>query len=207
MKDLLINSAMSNIKKYNNYDEVKLAEIRYGLASLYLTITKTVVIFGLSYLLGYIKPLLILMGLYSLLRLFGFGVHAKKSLHCWISSTLIFIICPYLCTILTIDYKVKVILGMICVILLGIFAPADTEKRPLINKKRRMTYKVICACIGLSYIVLFFFVKDKLVNNCLLFSILIETIFVLPITYKIFGVKYNNYKTYNSKKKELKGDL
>lgn len=207
MKDLLINSAMSNIKKYNNYDEVKLAEIRYGLASLYLTITKTVVIFGLSYILGYIKPLLILMGLYSLLRLFGFGVHAKKSIHCWISSTLIFIICPYLCTILIINYKVKITLGMICVVLLGIFAPADTEKRPLINKKRRITYKVICACIGLSYTVLFYFTKDNLVNNCLLFSLIIQTIFVLPITYKIFGVKYNNYKKYDSEKKELKGDL
>lgn len=207
MKDLLINSAMSNIEKYNNYNEVKLAEIRYGLASLYLTITKTVVIFGLSYLLGYFKPLLILMGLYSLLRLFGFGVHAKKSIHCWISSTIIFLLCPYLCTILVIDYKVKVSLGMICVILLGIFAPADTEKRPLINKKRRITYKVICACIGLSYIVLFFLIKDNLVSNALLFALIIETTLVLPITYKLFGVNYNNYKTYNSKKKELKGDL
>lgn len=201
MKDLLINSAMSNIEKYNNYDKVKLEEIRYGLASLYLTISKTIVIFGLSYILGYIKPLLILMGLYSLLRLFGFGVHAKKSIHCWISSTLIFIIIPYLCTILIIDYKVKVALGMFCVVLLGIFAPADTEKRPLINKKRRMTYKIISALLGLGYTVLFFFVKDNLVSNCLLFALLIETLLVLPITYKLFGVKYNNYKTYNSIKK------
>ena len=86
MKDLLINSAMTNIKKYYSYDEVKLAEIRYGLASLYLLITKTVVIFSLAYILGFINPLLILMALYSILRLTGFGVHAKKSWHCWIAS-------------------------------------------------------------------------------------------------------------------------
>lgn len=207
MKDLLINSAMTNINKYYDYDDVKLAEIRYGLASLYLTLTKTIVIFTLSYLLGYIKPLLILMALYSVLRLFGFGVHAKKSIHCWISSLIIFLILPYLCIILTINYKVKVTLGMICVILLGFFAPADTEKRPLINKKRRITYKVISVLLGLIYIVLFTFIKDNTVNNCILISLMLETFVVLPITYKLFGVSFNNYKNYTSlKEKRMKGE-
>ncbi len=202
MKDLLINSAMNNIEKYNNYNKTELAEIKYGLASLYMTITKTIVIFGLSYILGYIKPLLILMALYSLLRLFGFGVHAKKSWHCWIASLITFLILPYLCTTLTISYKVKITLGIICVVLLGIFAPADTEKRPLINKKRRITYKIISALLGLGYIVMFTFIKNNMVNNCILFGLIMQTIIVLPITYKLFGVKYNNYKNYSSKKKE-----
>jgi len=202
MKDLLINSAMNNIEKYCNYDKVKLKEIRYGLSSLYLTLTKTIVIFGISYILGYIKPLLLLMALYSILRLTGFGAHAKKSWHCWISSLLVFLILPYLCTILIIDYRVKVTLGIICVILLGFFAPADTEKRPLINKKRRIAYKIISVLMGLLYIVLFTFIKDNTLNNCILFGLIIETCVILPITYKVFGLKYNNYKTYNLNKKE-----
>lgn len=202
MKDLLINSAMTNIKKYYSYDEVKLAEIRYGLASLYLLITKTVVIFSLAYILGFINPLLILMALYSILRLTGFGVHAKKSWHCWIASLITFLCLPYLSTILIINYKVKISLGMFCVILLGIFAPADTEKRPLINKKRRKIYKVISVLLGLLYIVLLTSTKTNIVNNCILFALILETIAVLPITYKLFGVKYNNYKNY--KKKEGK---
>ena len=200
MKDLIINSAMNNIQKYYDYDKEKLAEIRYGLASLYLTITKTIVIFSLSYLLGYLTPLLILMALYSILRLTGFGVHAKKSWHCWIASLITFLILPYLCTILTISYKVKVTLGIICVILLGLFAPADTEKRPLINKKRRITYKVLSVLLGIFYIVLFTFNKDNMISNCILFSLITETIVVLPITYKLFGVSYNNYKNYSKKK-------
>lgn len=202
MKDLLINSAIHNIQKYYSYDKTKLEEIKYGLTGLYLHITKLIVIFSLSYILGYIIPLLILMALYSILRLTGFGVHAKKSWHCWIVSILTFLITPYLCTKLTIHYEVKVALGMFCVILLGIFAPADTEKRPLINQKKRITYKIISVLLGLGYIVLFSFIKDNMISNCILFAIIIETIFVLPITYKLFGVKYNNYKSYNSKKKE-----
>ena len=84
MKDLLINSVMNNIKRYYNYDEEKLKVIKYGLASLYLHITKMFVIFLVSYILGTLKTLLILMGLYSYLRLTSFGVHAKKSSHCWL---------------------------------------------------------------------------------------------------------------------------
>ncbi len=197
MKDLLINSAMSNIEKNLNYDKEKLAEIRYGLASLYLTITKTIVIFTLSYLMGNLKSLLILMTLYSIIRLTGYGVHAKKSWQCWVSSLLIFLTIPYLCKILILNYKVKITCGIICVILLSFYAPADTEKRPLINKKRRTIYGVISALLGLLYISGSILIKDNMISNCFLFAVIIETIVVLPITYKLFGVSYNNYKKYN----------
>lgn len=200
MKDLLINSTMNNIRKYYNYDDESLAEIRYGLASLYLTISKTIVIFGISYFIGNIKSLLILMVFYSILRLFGFGVHAKKSWHCWIASLLTFLLIPYLCDILIISYKIKFTISLMCVFLLGLYAPADTEKRPLINKKRRIAYKIISVILGLGYIVLFSITKDNLISNCIFFATILETIVVLPITYKLFGLKYNNYKNFNKNK-------
>ena len=143
MKGLIINSLMNNIKRYNNYDKEQLEIIRYGLASLYLNITKTLVIFGISYLLGNLKTLLILMGLYTILRLTVYGVHAKRSIDCWISSSIIFLLVPYLCEILYIDIKVKIALGITSIILFAFFAPADTKKRPLINKKRRTIFKRI----------------------------------------------------------------
>lgn len=193
MKDLIINSAMQNIENNCNYTKEKLAEIKYGLASLYSTITKTIVIFSISYMLGTLKSLLTLMVLYSILRLTGFGVHAKKSWHCWVSSLLIFLLLPYLCENLVIDYRAKVALGIMSVALLGFYAPADTEKRPLINSKRRLTYKIISVLLGLWYIVMIFLIKDNTLNNCILFALIQETLVVLPITYKLFGVKYKNY--------------
>ena len=199
MKDLIINSAINNIEKNCNYSKEKLAEIRYGLASLYLAITKLIVIFSISYFLGTLKSLLTLMVLYSLLRLTGFGVHAKKSWHCWISSLMIFLTLPYLCENLILDYKAKVALGLMSVTLLGFYAPADTEKRPLINKKRRLTYKVISVLLGLWYIVMSILTKDNTLSNCLLFAIILEAFVVLPITYKLFGVKYKNYINYKPK--------
>ena len=196
MKDLLINSIINNIMRYYDYDKEKIAVIKYGLSSLYLNITKTVVIFIISYILGYFNTLLLLMVLYSILRLTVFGVHAKKSWHCWVGSMIIFIGIPYLCRLLIIDYKVRLALCMVSVVLLGFFAPADTEKRPLINKKRRAIYKLTSVGCGTLYTVLLFFVNDNTLANCLLFSLLLAVFVCLPLTYKLFGVSYNNYLNY-----------
>lgn len=196
MKGLIINFLMDNIKKYNDFDKEKLEIIKYGLSSLYINLTKTIVIFTISYLLGNLKTLLILMALYSILRLTVFGVHAKRSIDCWISSLIIFLLVPYLCITLVIDIKVKIIIGIISVILIYFFAPADTKKRPLINKKRRTTYKLISTINSTIYVIMFFYVRDNTISNCIMFSLLLAVFVILPITYKLFGVSYNNYKNY-----------
>ena len=196
MKDLLINSTMNNIKRYYNYDEVRLKEIRYGLASLYLHLTKTIVIFSLSYLLGYLRTLLILMATYSVLRLTAFGVHAKKSSHCWIASSITFLLLPILCESLNINLKFKIFISVFCIIFLSIYAPADTEKRPLINKKKRIIFKIVTIISSITYLILIVIIKDYILNNCILSGLILGTVAVLPITYKLFGVKYNNYKNY-----------
>lgn len=196
MKDLLINSMMNKITRYSNYDDTKLKEIKYGLSSLYLNITKLIVIFGLSYFFGNLRTLLILMGLYSILRLSAFGVHAKKSIHCWIASLFTFTLVPIICEKILINFYLRLMISISCIILLAIYAPADTEKRPLINKKRRTIYKITTFITSLIYVALITQIKDNILNNCIVFSLLLATFVVLPITYKLFGVKYNNYKNY-----------
>ena len=205
MKDLLINSIMNNIKKEKKYDESKLSIIRYGLSSLYLHITKLVVILTLAYILGIIVSLLKLLLFYSILRLTAFGLHAKKSSHCWITSITVFLLIPYLCENITINKYIMISLLFICYILIAIYAPADTEKRPLIHKKKRIIFKIITLITTTVYIVMLFFIKDNILRNIVFFSIILQTTFILPITYKIFGVKYGNYKSYkmNERRKEL----
>lgn len=190
---------MNNITRYYDYDESKLKIIRYGLGSLYLFITKVIVTFALAYFLGLFYTLLKLMAFYTLIRLTAFGVHAKRSIDCWIASLTMFLVIPYLCEIMVIDLYLKLSIAIICVVLLSIYAPADTEKRPLIHKKKRVIYKVITIITSLTLTVSLFFIKDNILNNCVLFGIVLGTFVVLPITYKIFGVKYNNYKNYRKK--------
>lgn len=200
MKELVVNGIMNNITKYYDYDNTKISEIKYGIESLYLTITKTIIIFIISFILNITKELMLLFVFYSLMRLTGFGVHAKKSWHCWVTSLITFVLIPLLIKYVTLNKEFIIISYTIFTLLLLEYAPADTEKRPLINKKRRIIYKVLTILLVISYLIYSLIQKDNItIINTLYFSILLETLLVLPCTYKLFGVKYNNYKNYKKK--------
>lgn len=200
MKELVVNGIMNNITKYYDYDNTKISEIKYGIESLYLTITKTIIIFIISFILNVTKELMLLFVFYSLIRLTGFGVHAKKSWHCWVTSLITFVLIPLLIKYVTLNKEFIIISYTIFTLLLLEYAPADTEKRPLINKKKRIIYKVLTILLVISYLIYSLIQKDNItIINTLYFSILLETLLVLPCTYKLFGVKYNNYKNYKKK--------
>ena len=200
MKKLIINKCMELVTTYNkDLSQRDIDKIKYGLEGLYLTITKLIFIIIVSIILGIWKETLLLIIIFNGIRLTGFGVHAKRSIDCLISSTLFFILFPIICIKLTIPLIVKVILFIPLTVLIGIFAPADTEKRPLINKKKRKIYKMLSIMISIIYMTIAIVIKDNTLSNCFIFAIVIQIIIMLPITYKIFGVSYNNYKTYEVK--------
>ena len=200
MKKLIINKCMEFVTTYNkDLSQRDIDKIKYGLEGLYLTITKLIFIIIVSIILGIWKETLLLILIFNGIRLTAFGVHAKRSIDCLISSTLFFILFPILCIKLTIPLIIKIILFIPLTVLIGIFAPADTEKRPLINKKKRKIYKILSIIISIIYMTIAIVIKDNTLSNCFIFAIVIQIIIMLPITYKIFGVSYNNYKTYEVK--------
>lgn len=202
MRSKIINSIMEQIKKYNDFNDIKLQEIKYGLETVYLTIVKTIIYILIALLLNTIKELLFFILTYGLLRLTGFGVHAKKSIHCWISSTIIFVIIPLLIKYIMINPNIIYAISIISTIVLIIYAPADTEKRPLINKKKRIRYKIITSIISIAYIILIIIINDNFLKHALLYSLVLEGFLVTPFSYKLFGVPYKNYKNYKRKEKK-----
>ena len=182
--------------KYPEYDEDKLEIINYGLESIYLTFTKIIIIFVLAIILNIWKEVLLLLAFYNLIRVSAFGMHAKKSIHCLIISLTLFIGGVYLCRYLVIPLILKVVLSIICIVLIAKYAPADTEKRPIINKKLRKKYKIISVIISGVFAISIVLLSDKSISNYLLLGMIEATIMLLPITYKIFDLKYDNYKKY-----------
>lgn len=177
-------------------DDIKLDEIRYGLEAIYITLTKTVVIFTLAIILNIFKEMFLLLLFFNILRTTGFGLHATKGWICLLSSSLVFIFLPFISKMITIPIFIKSLLGVIAIILIFIYAPADTIKRPIINKNRRAIYKTITtiSCIILSFLSIM--IKDNTLSNLIIFGIYIEVILILPIIYKMFNLSYNNYLNY-----------
>lgn len=197
MKDIVINNSLNLIKNYNpDYNEEKIEIIEYGLVGLYLMISKTIIIFTVAAVLGIFKDLLILTILYNIIRMPSFGMHATKSWICLVASSLMFIGGAYLCSMLIIPTNIKVVIGIIGIVLMGKNSPADTEKRPIINSKRRLIYKIITTIIAITFVALAIIIPYNFLANSLIFALIYQCIMVSPTTYKIFNQPYNNYKKY-----------
>lgn len=196
MKKIIINKCMNYIKNNTDYNETKLKEIKYGLEGIYLTFSKMIIIFGLSIILGIFKEVIIYMLIYNIIRMPSFGLHATKSWICLLSSTILFIGIPYLCTILTIPMVVKSIICIVGICLMFKNSPADTKKRPIVNKKRRESYKIISTLLTIVFSFISILIKDNFISNCLIFSIIMQNCIISPTVYKIFKLPYNNYITF-----------
>ncbi len=197
MKDAFINNSMNIIQKYYpNYSDVKLAELKYGLLGLYLMITKSIIIFGIAIFLGIFKELLIFTIIYNIIRAPSFGIHAKKSWICLVSSASIFIFFTYLSANISIAINIKIILGIIGVILMYKNSPADTAKKPIVSPKRRRNYKIISTVIAVMFTILSIVIDNDFFANAFILSLLLQNIMIAPTTYKIFGETYDNYRNY-----------
>lgn len=200
MKKAFLNKSMNIIKNNSsNISEERLAEIRYGLENFYLSITKLILILIVTALLGIVKEFIVFLLLYNVLRLFAFGMHASKTYICLIISGIIFITLPYIATILVMPVYLKVMIYIFCMLMIVLYAPADTHRRPIIKAKRRLVYKVLSTITCAIFIVISFVSKNTFLSNCLILSLITEVALILPITYKLFRMPYKNYLTYRSR--------
>lgn len=199
MKKKILNTLMNNIKKNKlDLDNEQLEIIEYGLESIYLSITKIVLILLLAIVLDILKETILMIIFYNIIRTFAFGLHAKNSITCLITSTTLFIGGAYLSIYLNISLLAKVILSSICLLLIFIYAPADTEKHPLLKAKKRKKLKILSVITSTILTVLIIYLNDNPLSNFMLIGFIEATIMILPVTYKLYGLTYNNYKVYGN---------
>ncbi len=193
MKKVVINNLYNMILKYNNYSEENKEKLLYGLEGLYLTISKLIIIVILAVVLNIEKDVFITLILFNIIRYTGFGFHAEKSYQCLITSTLFFIGCPLLFNYIVLDKIFIDCIFAFCIFSYILFAPADTVKRPFRDKKLRLIRKLVT--IGIAIIYYICFLKfDYSIGKLFIIALLLESIMINPLFYKIFKQPYDNYK-------------
>lgn len=197
MKKRFLDYSLKLIANNNpNISDEKRDELRYGLEGFYLTITKAIFIFSLAYLLRIFKETLVMLIFFNILRATGFGLHAKKSWMCLISSSILFIFLPFISRYVVFPFYWKCILGGLSIILVTLYAPADTIKHPLINANKRMILKLLSTIFCTILVILSITIKNETIDTLIIFGIYVEISLIIPITYKLFHLSYNNYKNY-----------
>ncbi len=197
MKNLVVDKCMDIVNYDNRFDETKLAEIRYGLEGLYLQITKLIIIFIVAAFLNVFKELIILLIIYNIIRSTSFGLHATKSWICLVTSLLVFVGGALIVKYVTLDIYIKTIINIITIYFIHKNSPADTKKRPIVNKKRRLFYKYISTFIAITFAYLSLFTNNML-SNCFVLSLVIQSFMISPTVYRIFKLPYNNYMAWNN---------
>ena len=197
MKEMFLNNS---IKLINDYSPISSAEkkekLLYGLEGIYLTFTKLVVIIILALVLNITKEVFLLLLFYNFLRFFGFGFHAETSKECLVISVILFTIIPFLIKNNILIINNMFLIWMFCFISFVLFAPADTVKRPMINKKKKLYRKLALLIITSIYLFSIMYIEND-ITMLVSMALIFQSLMVNPITYKIFGQPYNNYKNYN----------
>ncbi len=193
MKTNFILFADNLICKYNDLNKNELEKINYGLEGIYLSITKIIIMFFISIILKITKSFILILIFFNIIRYFSFGFHAKNSLQCLILSTLNFLVLPYF--LLKINYSFNFYLFSLIFFnfVFLLFAPADTVKRPLHSKKKRIIRKSCTLILSIIYSI-YILINNNYFSKILFISLMIEVILVNPLTYYIFSSPYNNYK-------------
>lgn len=198
MKEVFVNHTLNYLINNNACSEKQVNIFRYTLESLYSFITKMAVVLLLSAILGTLKITLLSLLLYSLLRGFSFGIHATKNIYCWITTLSVYIFLPLFIKYIVFSNSILIIGNVIGILSILLWAPADTPKRPLLNRKKRIVNKLLSIFIALIFVLFNLFIQNQNFREIISFILLMNALCICPLTYKIFHIPYNNYKYYKN---------
>ncbi|MCI8362120.1 MAG: accessory gene regulator B family protein [Clostridia bacterium] len=187
-------------KKMPEIDDERAEVILYGIQLIVGEIPKIFFMFGLGFILGLCWQTLLAFFLILPYKACSGGFHLKTHLGCFVCTNIIYCGNAILSTIYTFPNElVKIIviaiIWMIAIILVSIYAPADTENLPILTKKERRIKK------SLSYVFLSInmlgaiFIPNKIIVNLLVFGTVIQTISITRIAYILTKNKYG-YEEY-----------
>lgn len=199
MKEKFVESSINFINKYEECDDLKLKKLKYGLEGIYSLIVKLTVVIIISIITNTIKETLLFLLFYAGIRTFSYGMHAKSNRSCWITTITIYNVIPFIIRNYNIPNNLGYIVLGISLISMILWAPADTPKKPLIRKKQRLLCKIISTSVVILYFIVFLINNNTIVNNALIYALIIQSIFINPLSYKITSTKFNNYKYYKKK--------
>lgn len=181
-------------KKYSN-DPFLEIRFTYCVGVVYDNIKKLVIMLLLMYMFDTAFISLLVLIVFNIVRSKSRGLHASNSKICLVTSAFLFIVIPKFIVGIELNPLVIVVSFIGMMTLLKTYAPADTEKNPIVGKQYRQK---LCleACIRILICALICLVSPKYYQVYYLYGAMISVILVLPMTYKILKKRRNNYERY-----------
>jgi len=174
--------------------------IDYGLHLIIGELPKNFIILGIAYILGIFKLTLLTVILLLPYRSVSGGFHLKTHLGCIIGTTLIYCgIAKISCYIIFYNQILKYIITLSVwifgVIMIHLYAPADTENVPILSQKEKKNKKILSYIFLSIALIASCIIQNRIISNILLLSHIAQTICITKLAYKITKNKYG-YEVY-----------
>ena len=194
-----MNASYQFITKYEECDELKTKKIKYGLELLYNVITKLIVMLILSILIGLFKEYILFTIVFAITKRYTYGIHAKKSITCWFITLPIYLGGSYFIHNAVLPSYVIYLIWLFSFISFALWAPADTPAKPLIHQEIREKQKLLACATCFIYLAIILIFQYNSINNAIVYSLIVQSICINPVTYLLTKTTYANYKVYYQK--------
>lgn len=174
--------------------------ILYGIQLIVGEIPKMFLMFGTGIILGLWWQTILAFFLLLPYKVTSGGFHLKTHLGCFICTNLVYCGNAYLSTIYNFPNEIAkyitiLLIWIFGIIMVSIYAPADTENLPILTKKERKTKKILSYIFLSINMLVALFIPNTVISNLLIFGSLIQTISITKIAYIITKNKYG-YEEY-----------
>ena len=182
-------------------DDERAEIINYGLQVLLGEVPKFFIMLGIAYILGVFKLSLITFLILLPYRASSGGFHLKTHIGCIISTCTFYCGVAFLAKNIILMNNVKYLLIFITFIfgmlMIKLYAPADTENVPIISLKQRKNKKILSYISFIIGLIISAFISNNIIVNIIIFGYLVQTFMITKIAYKITNNKYG-YELYEN---------
>ena len=183
-------------KEMPEVDDERAEVIMYGLQNIIGELPKGIIILIIAYILGIFKLTVISILIIAPYRCVSGGVHMKTHIGCIIYTLLLYSGSSLLGKYIVLTGNVKIMLAIaiwiFCMIMIKLYAPADTENLPILRKKERMQKQILSYIIITSEILIAIFIKNTTISGIIIFGDFIQTLTITRFAYKITDNKYGH---------------
>lgn len=188
-------------KEIKDIDDERAEVINYGLQLIIGEIPKIFITLIIAFLLGVLKWTLLTVVLIMPYRTFSGGVHLHTHIGCIISTTLMYcgtaVLAKYLLLSNIIKYILVATVWIFGMIMIKLYAPADTENVPILRKKERKQKQILSYIIFTVALIVSLIIPNNIVSNIIIFGYFIQSLTITRLVYKLTNNKYG-YEVYES---------
>ena len=188
-------------KEMPDVDDERAEVINYGLQILLGEVPKFFIMLIIAYFLGVFKMTFITLLIMTPYRMFSGGFHLKTHIGCIIST------CTFYCGVAFLSeniilneiarYSLIIATLIFGIIMIKLYAPADTEDVPILSKKVRKQKQIMSYVYLIVGLIISAVIKNNTISNIIIFGYIVQTFMITKLAYKLTNNKYG-YEVYSN---------